>query len=316
MTKLNLINMDDVHSKEVEWLWYPYIPYGKITIIEGDPGEGKTTLVLQLASLLSKGEKLPMNDYLQKNHKIIYQTAEDGLEDTIKPRLVEAKADCKNIYVIDESKTVLSMLDKRIEEAIAQTGARLLILDPIQAYIGADINMNKANEVRNVMAQIGKIAEKYNCAIVLIGHMNKGSGNKSSYRGMGSIDFHAAARSVLVVGRVKDEPEIRAVIQIKSSLAPEGDAIAFRLDKEKGFAWIGRYDISIDELLGGYKTDNKSNQVKNLLLELLSNGKKIKQSEILQITKEKGISKRLLDEAKKQLGVKSIKQASAWYWYL
>lgn len=316
MTKLNLINMDDVHSKEVEWLWYPYIPYGKITIIEGDPGEGKTTLVLQLASLLSKGEKLPMNDYLQKNHKIIYQTAEDGLEDTIKPRLVEAKADCKNIYVIDESKTVLSMLDKRIEEAIAQTGARLLILDPIQAYIGADVNMNKANEVRNVMAQIGKIAEKYNCAIVLIGHMNKGSGNKSSYRGMGSIDFHAAARSVLVVGRVKDEPEIRAVIQIKSSLAPEGDAIAFRLDKEKGFAWIGRYDISIDELLGGYKTDNKSNQVKNLLLELLSNGKKIKQSEILQITKEKGISKRLLDEAKKQLGVKSIKQASAWYWYL
>lgn len=316
MTKLNLINMENVHSKEVEWLWYPYIPYGKITIIEGDPGEGKTTLVLQLASLLSKGDKLPLNDYLPETHKIIYQTAEDGLEDTIKPRLVEAKADCKNIYVIDESKTPLSMLDERIEEAIAQTGAHLLILDPIQAYIGADINMNKANEVRNVMAQIGKIAEKYNCAVVLIGHMNKGSGNKSSYRGMGSIDFHAAARSVLVVGRVKDEPETRAVIQIKSSLAPEGDAIAFRLDKERGFSWIGKYDISIDELLGGYKTDNKSNQVRSLLLDLLSNGKKIKQSEILQIAKEKGISKRLLDEAKKQLGVKSIKQASAWYWYL
>lgn len=316
MTKLNLINMDDVHSKEVEWLWYPYIPYGKITIIEGDPGEGKTTLVLQLASLLSKGEKLPLNDYPQENSKIIYQTAEDGLEDTIKPRLVEAKADCKNIYVIDESKTALNMLDKRIEEAIVQTGAHLLILDPIQAYIGADINMNKANEVRNVMAQIGKIAEKYNCAIVLIGHMNKGSGNKSSYRGMGSIDFHAAARSVLIVGRVKDEPEIRAVIQIKSSLAPEGDAIAFKLDRENGFSWIGKYDISIDELLGGYKSDNKSNQVKSLLLELLSNGKKIKQSEILQISKDRGISKRLLDEAKKQLGVKSIKQASAWYWYL
>jgi len=316
VTKLNLINMDDVHSKKVEWLWYPYIPYGKITIIEGDPGEGKTTLILQLASLLSKGENLPLDVFSKESIKVIYQTAEDGLEDTIKPRLVKAKADCKNIYVIDESKTPLSMLDGRIEEAIAQTGAHLLILDPIQAYIGADVNMNKANEVRNVMAQIGKIAEKYNCAIVLIGHMNKGSGNKSSYRGMGSIDFHAAARSVLVVGRVKDEPEIRAVVQIKSSLAPEGDAIAFRLDKESGFNWIGRYDISIDELLGGYKTDNKSNQVRNLLLDLLSNGKKIKQSEILQITKEKGISKRLLDEAKKQLGIKSIKQASAWYWYL
>ena len=92
------------------------------------------------------------------------------------------------------------------------------------------------------------LAEKYHCAIILIGHMNKNSNGKSSYRGLGSIDFQAAARSVLIVGRIKDEPEIRVVCHVKSSLAPEGKSIAFRLDKDTGFEWIGEYDISADDL--------------------------------------------------------------------
>ena len=164
MAELKIISMDEVQSKEVNWLWYPYIPYGKITIIQGDPGEGKTTLALRLAALLSKGEALPYDDTEREPVKIIYQTAEDGLEDTIKPRLEAAEADCTQIKVIDESEAALSMLDERIEKAIIEVGARVVILDPIQAYVGANINMNNANEVRNVMAQLGRIAEKYDCA--------------------------------------------------------------------------------------------------------------------------------------------------------
>lgn len=213
MAELKIISMDEVQSKEVNWLWYPYIPYGKITIIQGDPGEGKTTLALRLAALLSKGEALPYDDTEREPVKIIYQTAEDGLEDTIKPRLESAEADCTQIKVIDESEAALSMLDERIEKAIIEVGARVVILDPIQAYVGANINMNNANEVRNVMAQLGRIAEKYDCAILLVGHMNKGSGNKSSYRGLGSIDFQASARSVLIVGRIKDNPQVRVMVQ-------------------------------------------------------------------------------------------------------
>ena len=233
MAELKIISMDEVQSKEVNWLWYPYIPYGKITIIQGDPGEGKTTLALRLAALLSKGEALPYDNTEREPVKIIYQTAEDGLEDTIKPRLEAAEADCTQIKVIDESEAALSMLDERIEKAIIEIGARVVILDPIQAYVGANINMNNANEVRNVMAQLGRIAEKYDCAVLLVGHMNKGSGNKSSYRGLGSIDFQASARSVLIVGRIKDNPQVRVMVQDKSSLAPEGEAIAFELDKEE-----------------------------------------------------------------------------------
>ncbi len=315
MEKLNIINMEDVEVKEIEWLWYPYIPYGKITIIQGDPGEGKTTAILRIAAILSKGEKLPCDERENAPINIIYQTAEDGLNDTVKPRLIEADADCSRIKVIDESTKNLTMLDKRIEQAIAETGARLIILDPIQAYIGAEINMNSANETRAVMSNLCALAEKYSCAIVLIGHMNKGSGNKSTYRGLGSIDFQAVARSVLVVGRIKDNPQIRVIAQSKSSLAPEGDSIAFELNKETGFKWLGKYNISVDELLNGNQKENKSEIAEIKLRELLANGK-LPQNEIMEIMKEENISKRTIDEVKKKIGIKSLKISDKWYWEL
>ena len=315
MAKLKLINMEDVPVQTVDWLWYPYIPYGKITIIEGDPAEGKTTLALQLAAILSNGERPPC-DELEREIKpiqVIYQTAEDGLEDTIKPRLVAAGADCTNIKVIDESEAALDMLDQRIEQALLATGARVIILDPIQAYVGARINMNNANEVRSTLSHIGKIAEKYHCAVLLVGHINKSQGSKSMYRGLGSIDFQATARSVLIVGRVKDDPQTRVVVHCKSSLAPEGDPIAFELNKETGFHWIGHYDITVDDLLNGTIREKKSEQAENLLREMLTDAK-CPQQVLVKKAQLLGISKRVLDEAKKTLGVKSVKDGGQWYW--
>ena len=195
--ELKMIRMSEVQSQEIEWLWYPFIPYGKLTIIQGDPGDGKTTMVLNLAAKLSKGEALDENMKVTEPVNVIYQTAEDGLADTVKPRLELAGADCERIIVIDESDKSLSMVDERLEEAIVRTGARLLILDPIQAYLGGGMDMNRANEARDMTKKLGALAEKTKCAIILIGHMNKASGNKAAYRGMGSIDFFAVARSVL-----------------------------------------------------------------------------------------------------------------------
>lgn len=187
--ELKMIRMSEVQSQEIEWLWYPFIPYGKLTIIQGDPGDGKTTMVLNLAAKLSKGEALDKNMKVTEPVNVIYQTAEDGLADTVKPRLELAGADCERIIVIDESDKSLSMVDERLEEAIVRTGARLLILDPIQAYLGGGMDMNRANEARDMTKKLGALAEKTKCAIILIGHMNKASGNKAAYRGMGSIDF-------------------------------------------------------------------------------------------------------------------------------
>jgi len=315
MSKLKIISMNEIEAKPVSWLWYPYIPFGKITIVQGDRGEGKTTLSLRLAALLSRGQNLPCDDTKQSPTIVIYQTAEDGLDDTVKPRLLEADADCTKIKVIDETDKALSMLDERIEQAIAKENARVLILDPIQAYLGKDVNINSANETSEVMKKIGMVAPKYNCAIILIGHMNKNGGSKSTYRGLGSIDFQASARSVLIVGRLKDKPEIRIMAHGKSSLAPEGKPIAFELSKEKGFNWIGEYDISVDDLLNGFVSESKSSMAERLIEECLADGA-VAQNEIVKKSQSKNISKRVLDEAKKKLGVKSKRIKNQWLWKL
>lgn len=198
--ELRLIPMSDIQTEQVKWLWYPYIPLGKITIVQGDPGEGKTTFVLAVIAALTTVEALPECEEVQKPMNVIYQTAEDGLSDTIKPRLEAAGADCSRVLVIDESNDDLTLVDERLEQAVRETGARLIVLDPIQAYLGDNVDMHRANEVRPVMKRVAAMAERTGCAVILIGHMNKAQGLKSGYRGLGSIDFRAAARSILVVG--------------------------------------------------------------------------------------------------------------------
>lgn len=200
--ELEIIRMSEIQMREVEWLWYPYIPFGKLTIIQGDPGEGKTTFALRLAAACSTGTAMPGMESLSP-FNVIYQSAEDGLEDTIKPRLTEAGADQERVINIREDKKSLHLLDSRIEKAIVRCDAKLLILDPLQGYLGERIDMNRANEIREVMKAIGQVAQRTGCAIVLVGHLNKATGMISAYRGLGSIDFRAAARSVLVVGRLR-----------------------------------------------------------------------------------------------------------------
>ena len=322
---LKLINMEQVEVEKIDWLLYPFIPFGKVTIVQGDPGEGKTTMVLQIIAKLTKGEAvLPSgSDEPALEEKtmdlepvnVIYQTAEDGLGDTIKPRLLSAGADCSRVMVIDDNDQALTMMDARLEEAIIKTKARLVVLDPIQGFLGAAVDMHRANEIRPLMKRVAVLAEKYHCAIILIGHMNKNSNGKSSYRGLGSIDFQAAARSVLIVGRIKNEPEIRVVCHVKSSLAPEGKSIAFRLDKDTGFEWIGEYDISADDLLSGDNRGQKIHEAKEFLKEILVSGS-VAQTKVAEEAESRGIKKKTLWNAKKELEIDSVKIGNQWFWML
>lgn len=315
-TELQMIKMSEIQSQEVAWLWYPFIPYGKLTIVQGDPGDGKTTFVLNIAAKLSKGEGIDSEMKLTEPLTAIYQSAEDGLADTVKPRLEAAGANCENISVIDESIKALSMIDERLEEAVIRTKAKLLILDPIQAYLGGGMDMNRANEARDMTKKLATLAEKYQCAIVLVGHMNKAAGNKTAYRGIGSIDFFAVARSVLLVGRVEGEANIRAVVQIKNNLAAFGHSKAFELS-EDGFHWLGDYEITANEMLGGIAPKaNKLEQAKRLLREIAETNNAMQSNEIFNLVEEQGLSRRTLENAKKELGIKARRINNSWYWEL
>ena len=252
---------------------------------------------------------------------IIYQTAEDGLGDTVKPRLMEAEADLERVLVIDDRDTPLTLADERIARAIRENNARLVIIDPVQAFLGADVDMNRANEVRPIFRSLGDIAQATGCAIVLIGHLNKAAGTQSTYRGLGSIDITAAVRSLLFIGKLKDSPTTRVLIHEKSSLAPPGQSLAFSLGDEKGFEWIGAYDITADELLAGTdtaKTESKTAQAEMLILELLADGKKMPSAELEKTVNERGISSRTMRTAKSRIGDRLVteKEGTAWVCYL
>ena len=188
--ELKLINMDTVEVEQIEWLLYPFIPYGKVTIIQGDPGEGKTTMVLQIIAKLTRGETILPADstkdkrididsesdmvdaeniennastqHLEAPVNVIYQTAEDGLGDTIKPRLLAAGADCTKVMVIDDSEQPLTMADVRLEEAIVQTKARMVVLDPIQGFLGSEVDMHRAIRERRRINMSAKNNDNHN----------------------------------------------------------------------------------------------------------------------------------------------------------
>ncbi len=311
--ELKLIQMSEVQTEEVKWLWPPYVPLGKLTIVQGDPGEGKTTLVLAVIASLTRGEPLPECAEAAPPMTVIYQTAEDGLADTIKPRLEAMGADCSRVFVIDESRKELSMLDERLEKAVHETGARLVVLDPMQAYLGSDVDMHRANEIRPILKRVSAMAEQNNCAVILVGHMNKAQGLKAGYRGLGSIDFRAAARSVLLVGRTKDNPSVRVMAQDKNSLAPEGRSMSFALG-EDGFRWLGCVDATVDDVLCGMaRAESKTAQMESALRELLEDGDGIPSDELAAYAESLGISERTLKIAKRNVGVASERRGGKWF---
>ena len=293
----------DIEQTSVEWLWFPYIPFGKLTIIQGNPGEGKTYFAMMLTVACTNRKLFPNMEDIEP-FNVIYQTAEDGMGDTIKPRLVEAGADLSRVMVIDDSEEVLTLSDDRIEKAVRQNHVRLVIIDPVQAFIGADVDMNRANEVRPVFRKLGMIAEKTSCAIVLIGHLNKSSGTQSTYRGLGSIDIMAAVRSLIFIGKVRKDPTTRVLIHEKSSLAPPGETMAFKLGDEEGFRWVGAYEISADELLDGKEgkaTETKLERGAKLIQELLVDKNEISIRELDDKAKEQGISGRTMRDVRSRM---------------
>ena len=203
-----LVQLSTVEAKEVSWLWHPYIPLGKLTLLKGDPSAGKTFLSLALCASITQGfpflsqDGSPLRDDCEP-HNVVYLTAEDGLDDTIKPRFDSMGGDATRFYALtgasltDESgkehDLAVSMADVDVlREMLEQLHPKLVVIDPVQAFLGADVDMHRANEVRPLLSGLSKLAEEYQASIILIRHLGKSMKGKAMYSGLGSIDFAAA----------------------------------------------------------------------------------------------------------------------------
>ena len=316
MQQGNVVSLySEVRSTPVRWLWYPYIAIGKITLLQGDPGDGKSTMMMNLIAEMTKGGNTPDGASYGVPKRVIYQCSEDGVADTIKPRLDACGADCHKIAFINEEQSNITLDDERLRMAIMEFRPALLVIDPIQAYLGSDADLQVTGRARKLMQRLGMWASTYDCAVVLIGHMNKKEGQKSLYRGLGSIDLTAAARSVLLVERDAEDDNVRIVQQIKNNLAPIGNEIRFSIGAS-GFQW---YDCKPTPKLISIphkpEFDNQMDKAAYFIKEYLTAGD-MRAREILIRLKDQGISKRTAELVKENLGIRSYRKMRSWFWTL
>lgn len=308
--KSSLTYFNEIKSKTVKWLWYPYIPYGKITIVQGDPGEGKTSFILNLIATMSRNGCLP-NSSKHISGVAIYQNAEDDIADTIKPRLERQEADCGNICFITDN-AGLTIDNDTLEKAILDSKAKLLVLDPIQSFLGENVDMNRANSIRPKMQRLKETAERTGCAVILVGHLNKNTGGKANYRGLGSIDISAAARSVLLVGHMEETPNLHVLAQQKNNLAPLGKSLGFILSKGT-LQWHGELDVLADELANGSTRVSIIDEIADFLYTILEE-EMLPSQTVFDLCSEQGYSKRSVCRAKNSLPIHSVKKTDGWYW--
>lgn len=320
--ELEIIKASEVTPKEVKWLWYPYIPFGKVTLLQGDPGDGKSKLMLSLAALLSKGEDLPFSDEEQSEPlTVIYQTTEDDADDTVVPRFNAAGGDGDRLIFIREEKKNLTFGDSRIRKAVEQYGAKLLILDPMSSYIGGVCSLNNANETRAEFNHLITVARDTGCAIVIIAHMNKMKDTSPLYRTNGSVDIAGAARSILAVTRTanKSNPAERYLVQVKSNLAPTGSAILFEV-ADKGVNFLDELELTAEDAFKEIaprmgRPNEREEAAAEFIRELLSDGSR-SAVECEAKLEAAGFKKSTYKKAKKKIGVHSVKDGFSWYWSL
>ena len=321
--QLEIIRASEIIPREIEWLWYPYIPFGKVTLLQGDPGDGKSKLLLAVAAILSRGRPLPFTEDEDAHAPmtVIYQTTEDDADDTVVPRFMASDGDRDRLIFISEDKKSLTFGDNRIRDAIVKYGAKLLILDPLSSYIGDGCALNAANETRAAFNHLISVARETGCAIVIIAHMNKLRETSPLYRTSGSIDIAGAARSILAVARTgnKENPNERVLVQVKSNLAPTGSAILFEVD-EKGVTFLEEVEMSAEQALASQgpkigRPPVKLDAATDFITDLLKAGRMLA-TECEAKLEAAGFKKSTIKKAKKNAGILSDKEGFVWYWSL
>ena len=328
------VRLADVAPETVRWLWSGYLPAGKLVLLIGDPGTGKSCVMLDLVARVSRGGQWPDGSPAPRGSALIL-TAEDGLADTVRPRLDALGGDPRRVYALrsvlaggrEQPFSLARDLDT-LERAIAETGAVLVGIDPLSAYLGQRIDSFKDDQVRSVLGPVAALAERTGVTIVGILHLTKDAERRAIYRALGSVAFTAAPRAVFAVGEHPDEPERRLLVPVKANLARKPPVLGFRL-REAGSAVVVEWDaepvegLDADAVLSGAGAEDRDERrdAEGFLLDLLGEGDVVKASDVFRAARQAGISERTLRRAKRKLGVESSHegqpgQAGTWYWWL
>jgi hypothetical protein len=321
-----LIRLEDVRPEPVTWLWPGRLAAGKIALLVGDPGLGKSWITLDLAARISAGRAMPDGGPAVDVGNVVLLSAEDGLADTIRPRLDALGADVTRVRHLaglragDRERTVQLADTAAIECAIRETDARLLVIDPIAAYLGSTDSHRDA-DVRGLMAPLAALAERTDVAILGIMHFAKSTQRPAIYRAVGSIAFAAAARIVLAVAGDPERDGRRILAPVKSNLAAPSAALAFALVDDR-LVWEPDpvSNVDIDALLAGPALDRQERrEAEAWLLDLLAGGP-MRSREIHAAARAAGLAWRTLERAKHRLGVQADRvgygATGQWYWRL
>jgi RecA-family ATPase len=308
------IAWSSVQPKEITWLWQERIPFGKIFLLVGDSGLGKTTLALDIAARLTSGRSMPLSDAKPIIGNVLFQSNEDDLESTLVPRCINAGADLKRIETIEADGLNIDTDCDIIESHIQAINARILLFDPLQSFMGRHADMCRITDIRRLLSNLSAVAARNDCAVIVIAHQTKGQTNNELHRVFGSVDITATARSVLRISKSENDPETRILSHIKSSISRPAPPIAFRIESNSRIEYIGEYEGEDD----GYEIpDDNSKRAKavEIIYKMLQDGAK-EGTEIFKACGEAGISARTVERVKKELNIRSGREGIKHIWFL
>lgn len=312
------IKYADVETKELEWLWFPYIPKGMVSIVQGDPKSGKTFMLIDIISRITRGDYIPFSEDKFEMGNVVLLNSDDPIEYALKKRLELQNADVEKVFTIDENIKKLYFKDlSRLEKLIEEKRPLLIVIDPIQAYMG-DGDSNSMVQVRNALSPLKRIAEKYNVSIVLVQHLKKGNETKAIYKGAGSIDFVGFARSMMMVIKNTENDE-RLFLHSTSNVTKEGHCLSYKITND-GLEWLeDKGEVNVNEV-ANQDNNTKFENAKNFILGCIASKKEIPANELQQLRNVGGFSERTFNGARSYLNqnnkIHSSKKNGRTYWNL